>query len=134
VKTIVSLILALLLSAGCARKDEICVKHLEVPDHPRIALLARIQGTVTLDLTIAADGRVISVSGSGDSLLKSAAEANIRGWVFSGSTKSASTVRQLTITFEYISTAGTEDNPRAAVAFDLPGRVQIRSNALPIDV
>jgi hypothetical protein len=65
--------------------------------------------------------------------LKSAAEANVRKWVFSGS-KNASSVRQLTITYDYIITEGTEDNPRPEVVFDLPYRVEIRSNALPINV
>lgn len=132
-KTIVCLVLVLSLGTGCSREEGICVKHLEVPDYPRIALSARIQGTVTLSLTIAADGRVVSASGSGHPLLKSAAEANVRKWVFSGS-KNASSVRQLTITYDYIITEGTEDNPRPEVVFDLPYRVEIRSNALPINV
>jgi len=83
-------ILCLLASQGiCWGVDPLCVRNLAVPEYPRLALLARIQGEVRVAVEIGSDGKVLSAKAAVPSgrakaleLLRRAAEKNIAGWTF----------------------------------------------------
>ena len=82
--------LCLLVSQGiCFGADQLCVRNLAVPEYPRLAVMARIQGEVKVEVEIGTDGKVLSAKARVPSgapkpaeLLSRAAEKNIIGWIF----------------------------------------------------
>src|SRR5690242_15360424 len=118
-----SLCLLVLASATCGGAQVLCVRHLVVPEYPRLARMARLQGAVTVAIKIDTQGSVVSAKASGASkLLQRAAEQNVRQWTFcprpvSGGTSS----NWSTITFVY-RLEGREEyyDPPTRVAMDLP--------------
>jgi hypothetical protein len=110
-------------SALCA--DDICAKHVVIPEYPRIAEVARLWGTISLELTISTAGNVLSVQSSGQPLLKSAAEGNVKNWTFSQVDPTAG-IRELKLKFEYVLGDGLR-----SVTLDLPDRVEIKG-VLPL--
>ena len=76
-----SLTVVLVCLAGCSRR--LRVEYLPEPDYPPSAQFQKLQGTVTVDVLIAADGKVISATGSGAApTLQQAAEDNAKQWSF----------------------------------------------------
>jgi len=59
-----------------------CIAHLEVPKYPEIARLSRVEGAITVDVSIGADGKVVSTTASGVAMLREAAEENAKHWTF----------------------------------------------------
>jgi len=104
----------------------VSVLHLQSPNYPRLARIARIEGAAKLMVTIGESGKVISVKGvSGNPILQSAAEENIREWTFNPGPQ-----RTLEISYDFGLTDPAVDfgcEPEAQVIFDLPERVVIRS-------
>jgi len=74
--------LVLLLSA-CYQQRRIPLQHMTEPEYPVKARFERIYGTVKVEISIDAEGRVSSAKGTGDHvILIEAAEADIRQWRF----------------------------------------------------
>jgi TonB family protein len=102
-----------------------CVASVAVPDYPRLAHLARIQGEIRLTVTLDQKGRVSSIEshGSAHALLVREAERNLRRWDFCP--RSAT----FEVTYEYRLTEPPQDNPEPAkVSIDIPDHVQIRAH------
>ena len=121
-------LLGFLLSASmaCMAGDGLCVRHALVPGYPTLGWAARLQGSVVLNIAIAADGEVVSVSPSGaHNLLQEAAAENIRTWRFCASTAE----QNATITYVYaLEGKETYPKPAAQVVFDFPEQITITSN------
>ena len=113
------------VSISCAAADGVCIRHLVAPVYPPLPLQARIQGSVVLDLIIAADGEVTSVSASGaHRMLQKAAEENIRTWMFCG----ALAAQNIRITYSYkLENEARYPVPPPKIIFDLPEKVEIVS-------
>jgi TonB family protein len=78
-----ALILAFLVCCSCGHQSRVQIKQIAAPDYPLEARFGRIQGTVKVDVSIGADGRVTEAHGSGaDPVLVRAAEQNATQWVF----------------------------------------------------
>jgi hypothetical protein len=107
------------------------VVHLEAPSYNNVARFARLQGDVTVAVTVGSDGSVSSATATGTSspLLRAEAERNIRTWIFQ-------TGENQVLEVHYIYSLGlptVENNPPAKVTFDLPERVTVVSNFAPIE-
>jgi TonB family protein len=108
--------------------QQLCPKHIETPFYPAIAHMAHVSGTVTLTLTIDADGNVRDVKANstvnppGDSkLLERDTITNVRRWTFA--TPPSAPYTQ-TIVYDYkIDDSGRRHE--VAVSFDLPDHVTI---------
>jgi TonB family protein len=110
----------------CAHAADRAVRHIVAPDYARLARIANLQGTVSVQVEIAPDGRIISAKAEGGHpLLQRAAEDNVRTWVFEAKTeRSIQTIR-----YRYVLEGKqTYEEPHAKVVFDLPSEVEIRSN------
>jgi len=121
------LLLLALLAAASLGAGQIRPKHIVVPGYPRVARVARLQGTVSVEIEIGPDGKVISAKASGGhKLLQDAAEENIRQWTFEPSAPSENAPTTLRIAYVY-RLEGKEEvyySP-PVVIFDLPERVEI---------
>ena len=60
--------LLLVMCSGFAYgADEICVKHVVLPNYPAIALTARVQATMSVEVTISTAGEVLyAIADSGE--------------------------------------------------------------------
>ena len=74
-----TLILCVLLSQSVGLSAEhACIHSIVLPVYPPLARMARIQGTVNLDVEIGLDGKVLCVkASSGHALLRRAAEKSV---------------------------------------------------------
>ena len=126
-----SLWLIILATATCGDAQVICVRHLIVPGYPRLARSARLQGSVSVEITIDAEGKVVSAKASGASkLLQRAAEQNLLQWIFYPTRAPAgSSPTRSTMTFVY-RLEGKEEyyDPPPRIIMDLPSHVDIVSN------
>lgn len=102
-----------------------CAVHVEAMQYPQMARLARIQGEVLVEATVADDGRVMAARArSGHGILADAAEQNLRKWVFSQGTS-----RNLEVIFVFrLEKPELEYSPPSRVVFDLPNKVSVTSN------
>ena len=98
--------------------DKICARHTIAPTYPRLARLARITGTVEVDVEVASDGSVHSAIGSGaQNLLDRAAEENVKRWTFCSGVVGV----KLRIVYAYRLEGRQEyDDTPAKVLFHLP--------------
>ena len=120
----------ILATATCAGAQVLCVRHMVVPGYPRLARLARLQGSVSVIIQVDARGAVISASASGASkLLQRAAKQNLQGWTFYPRPVGGGSSTRLAITFIY-RLEGREEyyDPPSRVVLDLPSSVQIATN------
>lgn len=101
--------LCFLVSQGvCWGADPLCVRNLVVPEYPRLAVMAGIQGEVKVEVEIGTDGKVSSAkarvpSGAPKSaeLLSHAAEKNIMGWIFEPPIGAKTFPLRQTVTYVY---------------------------------
>jgi TonB family protein len=122
-------VLASLLCLFCAwhlwgGSGDICVRDLVVPGYPPLARMAKLEGSVTVEIEINADGKVTSAKAAGaDPILQRAAETNIRLWTFGSRTESADSPQKHTVVYVY---KLTKEYMRCAqVILHLPDRVEI---------
>jgi TonB family protein len=122
-------LLLLLIVSGCSKhaQQPLCPKHIELPFYPPLAAVAHITGTVTLTLTIDADGRVADVKAetAGSRIFESTTIANARRWTFA---KPVSSPVKQALVYDYkIDDSVPMDGP-TKVTLDLP-RVTIVASA-----
>lgn len=123
---IITIVLLFLISSG---NESRCVVHLESVDYPVIAVSARVQGCVHVNVEVAPDGTITSASAdSGPPMLREAAEENIKKWVFSRGPKG-----KIEIVYEFKLKRPEMDIRRVKNTFELPGRVIVISNFLQPD-
>lgn len=126
-----SLCLFILVTSTCGSAQRVCVRHMIVPGYPRLARLARLQGSVSVEIQIDAKGEVVSAAATGASnILQRAAEQNLRQWTFyPRRLAGGSSSTRFAITFVYRLEGEQEYyDPPPRVVLDLPSRVQIMTN------
>jgi TonB family protein len=92
--------------------------------------MARLQGSVRVEIKVGADGKVVSATATGnDRLLERASEENIRQWRFCPASSAQESVRTQTVTYVY-RLEGREEyyDPPPRVVLDLPEKVEITSH------
>jgi TonB family protein len=100
--------------------------------YPRSAQLARIQGTVILDVTLDPDGNVTEVKlVSGNLILAAAARENARLWKFEGQNEKRKNGRRLIFVFRLAGECTSQCCPDSFV-FHYPSRVEITAPLLQI--
>ncbi len=106
---------------------QVCVLHLESPDYPELARQARIQGAVSANVKIAANGAVISATATGGHpILRAEAEKNVLTWKFAVADQHLAAPYIQTVVYEFkLEGKEVDYSPRPRVIFDLPGRVRI---------
>lgn len=123
-----------LLTASCLGQT-LLPKHIETPIYPPLARIARIQGTVTLKVTIDADGNVERAEVANDaarpiaSVLQESAIDNMQHWTFEKPPSAPFTqVVAYRYAFDGSLPANDGRNPITKVNIDLPDRVTILAN------
>lgn len=128
----------LLASAGCGQKSALVTpKHIELPSHyDQLARTARLQGTVTLRLSISGDGTVIDANPSSTDrvleahpLLQRRTEELIRRWKFTCANCAEHGKYSYVVTFIYRLEGTDSDYDDTHVAVDLPDHVTITANS-----
>jgi len=116
----------------CFGAEHLCVRDILVPQYPLLARLAKVQGSVSLELEVENDGKIVSAKGSGpDRLLVEEAENNVRQWSFAPSTAKESARRHHTIIYVYrLEGQPVDYNPVPTVWLHLPDRVEIVTRPL----
>lgn len=125
--------LFLILATSALGQEEVvpCAKHIVVPAYPRIAAVARIQGDVTLIVTIGGDGKVLHAEGSGaHRLLCDSSEKNVRLWVFDAPRQAPHVFK---IDYEYKLIEPPYVSSPTDVTFDLPDGVHISTHPVPVE-
>jgi len=129
-KDFFSFALFLLIPVYSSAQD-VCACHVVVPGYPPLARMARIDGSVNVEIEIGPEGNVITAKASGShKLLQRESEDNIRLWKFCPTRTSAGPSRNLIrITYVY-KLEGKEayHAPFPKVTLDLPFRVEIISS------
>ena len=129
-----------LYMAGSCFGQSLCPKHIETPIYSLLAQMARVQGKVTLKVSIGMDGRVKNVEVVDDSIhqaqqvLQKSAIDSMRHWTFE-KPSSAPATQVIVYEYKFDGTLPVNDhqNPITKVNFDLPDRVTILTNELAID-
>lgn len=124
-KVVLGGVLLVALSIACCAGDGVCIRHVDVPQYPVLGWQAQLQGSVILNIDIAADGEVVSVSASGaNQVLQKAAADNIRTWRFCSSLAK----QNVTITYVYKPEGEEADHmPREKVVLEIPEQIIITS-------
>jgi TonB family protein len=134
-RTLAILTLAALFLGSCNGRREISVRRIGQPDYPPDARYHNIQGTVQVDVSIGADGTVISLSAEGGApILQEAAKENARQWQFGPFPPIAEFPMHHTITYLYsLSGKPMFIEHRPIVRTFLPDRVEIIATPLASD-
>jgi TonB family protein len=95
-----------------------------VPAYPPIARAAKATGTINVDVSVAADGTVLSATATdGHPLLRRAAEVSARGWQFVPAM--ASDVRIVRLAFTFLLSSKSNDDLDVAATFVTPYHIEI---------
>jgi TonB family protein len=121
----------LLMLMGCGRCD-LHVRQIAQPDYPLPARFDNIQGTVEVQVTILADGKVTFAKGSGaHPILIEAAEQNARQWMFGPFPKVSRFPLYHTIKYEYkLEGVPVGVGSPPTVTTHLPDRVEVVAGRL----
>jgi len=116
-------VLMLAYPAYAQHCDSVSVKSRATPVYPEIAVMAKLQGTVSVKVELSADGRVISARTSGpQKILNEAAEENIRQWYFASPAAGCG----YSINYVYKLEGKASRHPRRTrVIFRLPSEVEL---------
>jgi TonB family protein len=113
----------LLTSTLCAAADRE-LRHIEVPIYPPLARQARVQGTVTVTLKVASDGKVTSATTEGGhAILQDYAAANAQTWTFAP----RSTESREIVSYVFAFIGDEQYSSASSVVFDLPNKVEIHT-------
>ena len=117
----------LLLTGVTARAEQIPVREIVAPISPRLAWLASLQGSVSMELEIDRKGKVQFLKASGaDPLLLKASEKNIRLWTFGPFAEGTAFPVRLKVQYAYRFEGEPDDKflpPRVVIT--IPDRVEI---------
>lgn len=122
--------------AGSSFGQTICPKHIEMPSYPAVAQVARVQGKITLKVTIDTDGKVkdVEVIEAGrahgpNSLLQESAAKNMQLWTFE-KPQSAPATQLIVYEYKFDGSLPVHNHLITKVSLDLPDHVTIISNEL----
>ncbi len=126
--------LVLWLTASCFGQS-VCPKHIETPTYPVAAQAARVEGKVTLRVTLDAEGNVTNAEVADDlahqanPTLREAAINNMMHWTFEKPT-SAPVTQLMVYQYRFDGSLPLNDhqNPITKVNIDLPDHVTILAN------
>jgi TonB family protein len=101
--------------------------------YPRLAIGARLEGTVTVEATIAPDGGVVNVKTTPDkSLLANTAADSIRGWRFEPSLSAENRSARFTVEFRLIDECKLQCCYDQWI-FEFPDHMIVTANTLPVN-
>ena len=111
-------------------------QHMELPSrYPNVARAARLQGTVTVKLTISGDGKVIAADAiSSDALLRAhpllqtEAAGLTRRWTFTCFNCAEESTHPYDVTFTYRLEGKESTYPDNRIAVDWPNQVTVTAN------
>jgi TonB family protein len=111
-------------------------QHMELPSrYPLVARAARLQGTITVKLTISGDGRVVTADAiSQDALLKShplmqtEVAGLMRRWKFACSNCAKQSTHPYDVTFTYKLEGKESANADTQIAVDWPNQVTVTAH------
>lgn len=111
------------VSVFAQNRKEIFVRLMEPPIYPSVANVARLEGTVRVEVGTNSDGKVISTRASGpNEILERAAMENIRTWTFSESASGSKFV----VVYVYKLEGNETYHPRPTrLILELPSRVEV---------
>lgn len=120
----------LLAQSVCWGEQGLCVRDLPVPNYSRLARMARLQGTVVVEVEISVDGKVVKERASGGhALLQREARANARQWTFRNVPLNSKFPVKHSITYVYrLEGESRYEDPPPVVKLTLPDRVEITSH------
>jgi TonB family protein len=106
------------------------LKTANMPFYPRIALTARVEGTVSLRATVTAQGEASDVEAISDHpLLQQAAIENVKSWKFGGPNPCACTVKkEITFVYKLSGRTETDHSPTSVVKWFGIRRVEIEAD------
>jgi TonB family protein len=120
------LICLLITTASFSEERVLVVKQMVPPQDYSVARMARIQGTVKLDIEIDRDGRVIDTkASSGHPLLQQKAVDNIKAWTFRNFGLHAKFPYKQRISYSYRLEGGPRYRSSQVTILRLPDRVEI---------
>lgn len=111
----------------CSASNEInqrAILHMEVQTYPQLARGAQIQGEINLDVTVANDGRVVSIQpAAGHPLLADPSSENVKTWIFTKADKET----KERITFVYKLGERQSFRPKSFTTIESPNRIVVIS-------
>jgi len=109
----------------------LCPKHIESPDYSPVARAAHVTGDVILDVSINAQGNISgAVAVTGARILSESALKNVRRWTFENPSRTLSSQR---VTYDYRIEGEPGQTAVSTTFFDLPHRVRVTVNPIPIN-
>jgi len=111
-------------------------RHMELPTgYPNVARIARLQGTITVKLTISGDGNVVAAEATNlddllrtHPLLQNEAEQLSRQWTFTCINCAKESAYTYSLVFSYRLEGKASQYADSKVAVDLPNRVTVTAN------
>jgi TonB family protein len=131
-----ALIIFASMASTHAQDSAISPQHMELPSgYPNVARLARLQGTITVKLTISGDGEVVAAEAtSSDDLLRAhpqlqrEAEKLSRRWKFICLTCAKDSTHPYALVFSYKLEGKDSQYADTHIAVDWPNRVTVTAN------
>jgi len=116
----------------CLGADSLCVREVLVPGYPVLARVAKLQGSIVVELEIGRQGKILSAKASGGhKFLMREAEKNVLHWSFAPLPESEKVPLKHTITYVYkLEGKPVDYNPVPTVLLHLPDRVEITTRPL----
>ena len=126
-------VLSLTIRAVTQDSGRVCVRHLDPPtQYPRIARLARLQGSIVAKLKITSAGRVADVAVDtkdpvlvAHPILQSEIRHLVKTWTFECQTCAPGADFTHSITFNYRLEGTESENAATRVSLDLPDKVTV---------
>ena len=128
------LALMLLVSTASAQNQggAISPQHMELPSvYPTVARAARLQGTITVNLTISENGEVVAAqatSSDAHPLLQREAEKLSRRWKFTCLNCAKESTHPYSLVFSYRLEGKESQYTDTGIAVDWPNRVTVTAN------
>jgi TonB family protein len=121
----VGMLSALLALPQCGHEPSLRVRRFVPPQYPFMARVYQVEGSVTVEVEVAPDGRVVGVEGSGSNpILVEAAQRNVAQWQFEAPQKGSFPVRQ-TIIYEFKLEGKPTRVGLTTIEFPAPNRVSV---------
>jgi len=119
-----------------AENTAIGPRHMELPTgYPNVARIARLQGTITVKLTVSGDGNVVAAEATSlddllrtHPLLQKEAERLSRQWTFTCINCAKESTYPYSLVFSYRLEGKASYYADSKVAVDLPNRVTVTAN------